>query len=738
MKDIQIVRRKLKKLIKDPLLFFYDMLGKKLRKKGIGKSIVRTEILHKAIDGGVLKKIVNNLNKDEIFIFDEFDNAVYTAHKRHYEHYSVFFKKHGNVDLNRFYVIKKEGCYIIHGQLFKIIDLLLVYLALNNKLKICYGEDGFLHSIGRPVDFTLERNYRIGCSLTLDFNSAHFDCNNISWLERRLNSDVRYTDAEMSRARKCIEYIKSNYISKYNNQPIYEPEYGRPGKKKVLVIDQAVNDLSISLGGCDESTFIRMLKDAVRENKECDILVKVHPDMVANPNRGGVKNKKLGHFSDIDIQSYGENIYIIADYLNPIALLNYVDKVYVATSQMGFEAMLCEKDVYIYGIPFYAGWGQGKCRSQLDALKRRIKIRTLEEIFYAAYIEYSRYINPELGRRCEIEECLQFLKVTRDRYFKENDIRHDLITLCEDKEDVTNPVVIDIAFCFDGNYYKQAAVAILSLLKSNEDYTVKYSVHCVVENDVTDENCAEIRRCVENFESLYLLEFIRNKYSFEKAYECRGITKAAYTRLILHRLLPDLDKLIYSDIDVVFNKSLRELYDTELGDYMMAACIDPLMNRQDRWDLRLEKYKYWKDYLYNAKFNYYSSGLLLLNLKELRNKNFESMIKDIVEINLEYQDMDIINIAINNKIKPLSNKYCVLTGLIKDGYEKTFKLGIIPSRYFKDVYDDPVIFHFAGKKPWDDRTVIGSALWWSVVQDNNDLLTYFNHRYDLTYILNKN
>jgi capsular polysaccharide export protein len=92
-----------------------------------------------------------------------------------------------------------------------------------------------------------------------------------------------------------------------------------------------------------------------------------------------------------------------------------VDKVYVCSTQFGFEALMCGKEVHVFGMPFYAGWGLTKDRQTCE---RRTNIRSLEEIFYIAYIMYSYYVNPEKKCRCEIEEAMDYLLNLREEYMK--------------------------------------------------------------------------------------------------------------------------------------------------------------------------------------------------------------------------------------------------------------------------------------------------------------------------------
>jgi capsular polysaccharide export protein len=69
------------------------------------------------------------------------------------------------------------------------------------------------------------------------------------------------------------------------------------------------------------------------------------------------------------------------------------------------------KPVSCFGVPFYAGWGLTDDRATIPARRRRT--RTLEEVFAAAYLHYSRYVDPETGERCELERIIEHLALQR-------------------------------------------------------------------------------------------------------------------------------------------------------------------------------------------------------------------------------------------------------------------------------------------------------------------------------------
>ena len=332
---------------------------------------------------------------------------------RFFNNFSFLFDKGTNISIINSYEKQNvyADVYFCWGTRFYLGQLINVYNSKLYKKKICIVEDGFLRSIITNACAKELTKYHRGISFTFDCKSAYYDARQASTLELLLNdSSLIISDDQKQRARACIDRIVETHLSKYNHQPIFEPHIGREGVKKVLIVDQSYGDMSIAKGLADNSTFEQMLECAIRENPDADIIVKTHPDTIA-----GTK----GYYTAI---KQHDNIYTQTEPINPISLIKYCDKVYVCTTQFGFEALMCGKEVHVFGMPFYAGWGLTHDRQKCE---RRTNTRTLEEVFYIAYIMYSYYVNPDKKCRCEIEEAMDYLLKLRDEYFSEYDIRKD-------------------------------------------------------------------------------------------------------------------------------------------------------------------------------------------------------------------------------------------------------------------------------------------------------------------------
>lgn len=268
--------------------------------------------------------------------------------------------------------------------------------AKKNGTKVLCLEDGFIRSLG------LGKEGYPPFSLVMDRTGIYFDAFQISDLEKLILEDEIL---ELNiRAKNLINKIILNKITKYNqNFEIFNSNIftGNNDKKNILVIDQTFGDQSIKYAGASSETFKAMLQQAYFDHPEATIWVKTHPDVVAG--------KAKAHFSQTDLLH--PHIRTLTQNYNPIQLLQYMDEVYVVSSQLGFEALICGKKVHCFGMPWYAGWGITDDQfAPIEILQdRRGLNRSLEHLFACAYLKYARYVSPATQERCELEDILEIL-----------------------------------------------------------------------------------------------------------------------------------------------------------------------------------------------------------------------------------------------------------------------------------------------------------------------------------------
>ena len=264
----------------------------------------------------------------------------------------------------------------------------LPYLAL---------EDGFIRSLA------LSSRAAPPLSLVADDLGIYYDASRPSRLEEMLNDPggVGATDltrADLARADMAMAAIRLHGLSKYNHGA---DDFAIPGRagRRVLLADQTRDDMSVLLGRGGEATFRCMLDSALAENPGADILVKLHPETVAG--------RKRGYLAEMELP---RGVSVIDEAVNPVALLEACEKVHTVSSQLGFEALAMGLPVTCHGLPFYAGWGATRDRQTCE---RRQAKRSAREIFAAAYLHYTRYVDPVTGQACGIERAIELLTEAR-------------------------------------------------------------------------------------------------------------------------------------------------------------------------------------------------------------------------------------------------------------------------------------------------------------------------------------
>lgn len=265
--------------------------------------------------------------------------------------------------------------------------------------------------------------------------------------------------------------------------------------------------------------------------------------------------------------------------------------------------------------------------------------------------------------------------------------------------------VIPIVFSTDHNYIMQTGVCLLSLIESAQAEDT-YDIHILISDDVTETDKKQLTEQVGRH-GAHKIGFISTGNEFADSFQIRGISTATYYRLLIPWLLPQYDKIIFSDVDVIFHISLSEVFDQNIDDFLVAAI--PAINfrkskRAGRYTRRLGV----------DPNEYFNAGFLVINSKLQRELDLRPRFLELAKRRFKFQDQDMINIVCKGRIKPLSPRYC-LTPTFYEMYLDRHPL-------FRDFYGSSAdvanyvrgsdcILHYAGPKPWNAFTFAYTD-WW--------------------------
>lgn len=261
---------------------------------------------------------------------------------------------------------------------------------------------------------------------------------------------------------------------------------------------------------------------------------------------------------------------------------------------------------------------------------------------------------------------------------------------------------VPILFTFDESLLLPAGVCITSLLENASPETY-YDIFILYSSkyNLAESRLKEIPQKYNNCQ----ITFRTVSNEFIGAYETRGIPETAYYRLIAPELIPEYDKILYSDVDVIFRDDLTKYYDIDLGDNYFAG-VDNCSVFRPWTQNRLKKelgIDYHDGYIY--------SGNLIINSKQILKDGLTEQFRILGKKKYPQQDMDIINIACNKRILLLDPSYCLthyLYSFIVNQRKKMLQL------FSAEVLDNALkkgIVHYNGAKPWI-QDCINMDIWW--------------------------
>ena len=229
---------------------------------------------------------------------------------------------------------------------------------------------------------------------------------------------------------------------------------------------------------------------------------------------------------------------------------------------------------------------------------------------------------------------------------------------------------MNIAMSCTRNWYKYLVVDIYSLLHFNKSVKKLYLF-------LEDDNISDVKY-LDKIQSKFNIEIeiintnnILNNYLHELSpNRDTEYSNLCFTRLILADYINE-DKIIYLDTDTIVRRDISRLWDIDITDYYVAGVKDYGV--------------YDNDYIYtlNLTGKYINSGVVLFNLKKIREDNIIPKWFEIANSRkLLYPDQDTLNIVCTDKELYIPSMYNFINNVTLEVLNKPLTK----------------IFHYAGPK----------------------------------------
>ncbi len=254
---------------------------------------------------------------------------------------------------------------------------------------------------------------------------------------------------------------------------------------------------------------------------------------------------------------------------------------------------------------------------------------------------------------------------------------------------------IHIAFASDENYVPHLAAVIASIL-TNAEKEDDFHIY-VLDGGIQPESQQKIKQLEIIHSSA--IDFLRPDLNVLKdCPEIAHFSKNAYSRLLLPDMLPNLDRILYMDCDMIVTSSLRSLWKSDFQGKSLAAVED----LADEFPIRYI-HKLGLKYRMNFESSSFNSGMLLINLDKIRkNSSFRKTIQWIEQNQekLVLPDQDGLNVSFKDDFIPLPFKWNIQ--IQPSWFELLNKKQRKEFQEYENLVKNPVgIIHYvSGIKPW--------------------------------------
>lgn len=247
---------------------------------------------------------------------------------------------------------------------------------------------------------------------------------------------------------------------------------------------------------------------------------------------------------------------------------------------------------------------------------------------------------------------------------------------------------MNVVITVDDNYIRPALIMLESLFEQSGAGIHVYLLH----SNVCKENLKRLSDHVGKYGGTFT-DIPVPPELFEGATVTKYFTKEMYYRLLIPQLLPEEERALYLDPDIIIFRSVEAFYRSDFEGKQMIAVPDFL------GDSYYPERK--KNLGLSDEYRYVNSGVLLFNIPLMKEQfRIDDMFRFMNEcgLPLEYPDQDLINVYFRDDLKYAPREYNFTTEYVGTG---DFLKYVFSPGYRRKERERVVIAHYMGKcKPW--------------------------------------
>jgi len=270
-----------------------------------------------------------------------------------------------------------------------------------------------------------------------------------------------------------------------------------------------------------------------------------------------------------------------------------------------------------------------------------------------------------------------------------------------------------IVFAPDENFCKYFGVTLQSLIENSQTDEL-YDI-IVLETDISTRNKKLLTKMLpQNFSLRFvnINEYINREFRDLTFKTSAAWTVSTYYRLFIPILMQNYRKVLYCDVDLVFNDNLEELFNLDFEGMEIMAVLDTI-SPVIQYDKKTRKH-FTQELKLEHPEKYFNSGVIMFNIERINIEEYSQKITDVMaNTNLFYFDQDVMNIIFAGKTKYISSKWNFQWGVYFQALDYE---NIITGEYKKDFLaskEHPSIIHYTtSNKPWNSPKANFAEVFW--------------------------
>jgi lipopolysaccharide biosynthesis glycosyltransferase len=250
--------------------------------------------------------------------------------------------------------------------------------------------------------------------------------------------------------------------------------------------------------------------------------------------------------------------------------------------------------------------------------------------------------------------------------------------------------VLHVACAADEGYAPHSAAMLHSVIAHRGEGDLQ--IHYLHGPGFPDRSAAVIREMVERGGAAISFWEIADE-RIAGLPEMDFVTSAMWYRILLPELLPDVDRVLYLDVDTIALDSLEPLWETDLAGSYIAAVTNVFYMRshaQRAVELGIEP------------TDYFNSGVVLMNLDLMRRDDASRALFEYARAHaaeLAWPDQDALNVVLGKRRVALRPRWNCMNSILLFPWAAD----VLGAEAVEEARTDPAIRHFEGptiNKPW--------------------------------------